>query len=75
MRHSDPKDQEFVDVEVNVHAVTAKAALLSNIDEDESCAVWIAKSQLNGAKLERDATATVGMRRWLARKEQFHHDD
>lgn len=75
-RESDPRDQEYVTVNVTVHAATSKAALLSDEGYDESSAVWIARSQIQtNGELKRDTDVTIGMKRWLARKEGFVHVD
>jgi dephospho-CoA kinase len=69
MRYS---DNEYVEVEVEVHAVTQKAMLLSKPDYDESSASWVPKSQMNQhEKLDRGDVATVNMAEWIAKREGF----
>lgn len=77
MRQSDPRDNEFVDVKVMVYAITGKAILASNIDDGEPSAVWLPKSCLRYSSndLNRDESAEIGVKRWLAEREGLHYDD
>lgn len=72
MRQQDPADQEMVECEVFIFAVTMKAVLAAPQGCDEEDAKWLARSQCQFSKTpQRDTGDTIGIKRWLARREGF----
>lgn len=71
-RQNDPADNEFVDIEVYVHATSMKAVLISRPNGSEHSAVWTPKSQATGvSSLRIGDTAIIGVKRWFLRKENI----
>jgi hypothetical protein len=64
------KNDETVEVELHVHAVTMKAMLLSP-DGVERNAEWTPKSQIVSGKAERDKVGTFELKEWIAKKNGF----
>ena len=58
-------NSDLIDVEVVVHAETAKAVLVSD-DGDYENSVWLPRSQIEIEKRERGRMATITLSEWLA---------
>lgn len=70
------KRNEYIDVEVSVHATTPKAALLSPAGCDESDAVWVPKSLMRyNQAFNAGYDMTVGIQRWVAERDGFLDTD
>lgn len=69
-RQSDPEDDEFVVIQVDIYAVTPKAVLVSKEGRGEDSASWLAKSQCRfSTSPRRDTSDEIGVKRWLAKRE------
>lgn len=66
--------EDFVQIPVMVWAVSAKALLVSQVDHPETSAIWIPKSQTEGAVgIRRNTRATIGIKRWFLKKEDVEY--
>lgn len=65
------KPTEWIPLTIHVHAISAKALLLSETgDENKAC--WVPKSQIRPETApERDKTLNLEMADWIAEREGF----
>ena len=69
-RISDPEDDEFVNIQVDIWAVTPKAVLVSKEGRGEDSASWIPRSQCQfSGTPKRDTSDLIGVKRWVAKRE------